>query len=122
MEKSPLLHTHTLNLVVQEAIKPDTTLKFLQIKCKNIVHQSIKASDKLRCVQEQLSLPQLKLIEDVATRWNSTYLMFEKIVLQHEDISGDKYVSISMVIPLSRLLQCSCSKAPQVTITPASFE
>ena len=148
-------YAHTLNLVVQEAIKADTTLTFLQIKCKNIVsyfHRSIKASDKLRCVQEQLSLPQLKLIQDVATRWNSTYLMFERIVSQHEavttalclldkadmcisteeketiikslnllepflqateDISGDKYVSISMVIPLSRLLQRSCSKAPQ---------
>ena len=115
----------------------------LQSKCKDIVsffHCSTKASDKLRSVQDQLSLPQLKLIQDVATRWNSTYIMMERISSQHEavtttlclvdksnmcltteekdtiitslkllepflqateDISGDKYVSISMIIPLA---------------------
>ena len=32
-------------------------------------------------------MPQLKLIQDVVTRWNSTYLMFERIASQHEAIT-----------------------------------
>ena len=83
-------------------------------------------------------------MQEVSTRWNSTYLMFERIVKQFEaittalcllgqnhlclknedkeyisgclkvlkpfweatkNISGDKYVSISMIIPLVKLLQ-----------------
>ena len=146
---------HTLNLVVQEAIKTDPVLSHLQSKCKSIVshfHRSTKASEKLRSVQQQLSLPELKLIQDVVTRWNSTYLMFEIVISQHEaltttlclmdkadmclsteekntiekslvllepflqateNISGDKYVSISMIIPLTKLLTRSCVTAPE---------
>ena len=118
-------------------------------------HRSTKASEKLRSVQDQLSLPELKLKQNIVTRWNSTYLMFERVVSQHEaltttlcllgkaemclsteektviqnslqllepflqateNISGDKYVSISMIIPLTRLLMSSCSVAPESTL------
>ena len=77
-------------------------------------------------------------MQEVSTKWNSTYLMFERIVEQFEaittalcllgqnhhkeyisgclkvlkpfleateNISGDKYVSIFMIIPLVKLLQ-----------------
>ena len=145
---------HTLNLVVQDSIKLDPTISELQAKCKAIVshfHRSTKSSEKLRSVQEQLKMPQLKLIQDIVTRWNSTYLMLERIASQHEaitttlclldkpqmclstdekdvilqsltllqpflqateEISGEKYVSISMIIPLTRLLLRSCSAGP----------
>ena len=149
---------HTLNLVVQDSIKLDPVLSGLQVKCKSIVshfHRSTKSSEKLRTVQEQLGMPQLKLIQDVVTRWNSTYLMFERIASQHEaitttlclldkaqmclstdekefilkaiallrpflqateQISGEKYVSISMIIPLTRLLLRSCTQSPNTLL------
>ena len=81
---------HTLNLVVQDAIKADPELSVLREKCKSIVshfHKSTKSSEKLRSVQQQLHIPELKLIQDVVTRWNSSYLMFERIVSQHEAIT-----------------------------------
>ena len=59
-----LCYTHTLNLVVQDAIKADPELS-VQEKCKSIVshfHRSTKSSEKLRSVQQQLHVPELKLI------------------------------------------------------------
>ena len=65
-------------------------MSHLQLKCEDIVsyfHKSPKYSEKLGSFQEQLSLPQLKLIQDVATRWNSTDLMMEQIFSQHKAIT-----------------------------------
>ena len=52
---------HTLNLVVQEAIKNDPTLLLIKKKCKDIVtffHQSVNAAEKLRVVQRQIGIPE----------------------------------------------------------------
>ena len=50
-------------------------------------HRSIKASDELEKIQKQLSLPEHHLIQDVETRWNSTYFMFERYIEQHTAIT-----------------------------------
>ena len=139
---------HTLkNLVVSEAIKADTKIHQLRKSCKDIVsffHHSVKASEKMKEIQLQLGIPENKLIQEVGTRWNSTYYMFERITVQHQaittalclsgrnvmclsssdvsllkaamavlkpfeattkEISADKHVSISKVIPLEKSLQ-----------------
>ena len=135
---------HTLNLVVSAAIKADRSVHDLQKKCKQIVsffHHSAKSSEKLKEIQGQLGIPQHKLIQEVETRWNSTYYMYERITEQHQavttalclanrndmcltasevellkaavavlkpfeattrELSVDKYISISKVIPLAR--------------------
>ena len=79
---------HTLNLIVKEAPKADPA--FVSIQKSDIVtffHRSAKASDKLDEVQKQLKLPHHKLIQDVETRWNSTFYMFQCILQQHEAIT-----------------------------------
>ena len=51
---------HTLNHVVSEAIKSDESVSVIKKKCKQIVtffHQSVKATEKLKEVQNQLNLP-----------------------------------------------------------------
>ena len=81
---------HTLNLVVQGAIAADVELSGLKTKCKSIVsyfHRSVKASDHLAKVQKQLNLPPHKLIQEVETRWNSTFYMFERYLEQHSAIT-----------------------------------
>ena len=81
---------HTLNLVVSEAIKSDENVSDLKKRCKQIVtffHQSVKATEKLKEVQCQIKLPEHKLIQEVDTRWNSTFYMFERIVEQHQAIT-----------------------------------
>ena len=45
---------HTLNLVVSEAIKSDESVRVIKKKCRQIVtffHQSVKATEKLKEVQ-----------------------------------------------------------------------
>ena len=67
---------HTLNLIVQGALKADPTLTALKKTCRNIVtffHHSAKASDKLNEIQKQLGVAENKLMQDVETRWNSTF-------------------------------------------------
>ncbi|KAL4091755.1 hypothetical protein QTP88_026397 [Uroleucon formosanum] len=71
---------HSLNLTVQTALKSITEARE---KVRGIVghfKRSPQAAEKLKTMQEQLSLtPTLVLIQDVVTRWNSTYEMFERI-------------------------------------------
>lgn len=50
-------------------------------------HRSVKASDKLRSIQLQIGTPQHKLINEVDTRWNSTFYMFERIIEQHSPVT-----------------------------------
>lgn len=77
---------HTLNLVVQNSVSADPVLSSIQTKCRNIVtyfHRSCKATDQLTFIQTRLNLSIHKLVQDVSTRWNSTFLMFDRIVEQH---------------------------------------
>lgn len=70
---------HTLNLVVQDGIK---LIQPIHKKVKRIVeyfHHSTTAKEKLSLLQVQLSEKNLKLINDVVTRWNSTYFMFQRM-------------------------------------------
>lgn len=71
---------HSINLVVQHSLgKISGPLK----KVKSIVEffkRSSFALTKLQTIQKQLGLPQLKLKQDVITRWNSTYEMLNRII------------------------------------------
>ena len=144
---------HTLNLVVKAALASDDEVIQLKQRVKDIVsyfHRSIKASDELEKIQKQLSLPEHRLIQDVETRWNSTYFMFERYIEQHtaittalcllnqnslcisndelevikamimalkpfeiatRELSCEKHVSVSKVIPLIWQLQGVCSSS-----------
>ena len=82
---------HSLNLIVKDALGADPSLVALKKKCKDIVtffHHSCKASDKLREVQKQLGITEKKLIQDVDTRWNSTFYMLKRILEQHDEVTS----------------------------------
>ena len=81
---------HTLNLIVQDSINGDSQLTGIQKKCRNILsyfHRSSKATNKLVTIQSRLKLEPHKLIQDVETRWNSLFYMFERMIEQHEAVT-----------------------------------
>lgn len=135
---------HTLNLLVQDAIKDNEELNKLLTKCRAIItyfKQSTKAVYKLREVQNQMGLQDLKLKKDVPTRWNSAVIMMERLskvksplsaalsffqaapnsldasewaaiddcvgvlklfLSMTEELSGEKYPTVSRITPLIR--------------------
>lgn len=78
---------HTLNLVPAKIIDEDNVVKGFCAKIKDIVtyfKRSVIAADQLR-----LNL-NLKLIQSVDTRWNSTYNMLERFMQLSEKISSSE--------------------------------
>ena len=51
-------------------------------------HQSTKASDKLKEVQNQIGNSEVKLVQKVETRWNSSFYMFKQVLEQKEAITS----------------------------------
>ncbi|XP_066588089.1 zinc finger BED domain-containing protein 4-like [Prorops nasuta] len=81
---------HTLQLIVQDGIKSQRAIADVIAKSKRIVthfNHSQVACEKLQIIQEKLGLPKKKLIQDVETRWNSTYYLLERLVEQKQAIN-----------------------------------
>lgn len=82
---------HTLQLVIHDCIFKNQ--KFVEIlgKCRKIVghfsHSSL-AYSKLRNIQENLKLPIHKLIQDITTRWNSTFYMLSRLHEQRQAVTA----------------------------------
>jgi hypothetical protein len=75
---------HTLNLTVNDAINGTPQLHYLLKKCRDIVgrfKRSTVAMNILRAEQMVRNKPQLKLLQDVSTRWNSVNLMVNRILV-----------------------------------------
>ncbi|XP_036332815.1 zinc finger BED domain-containing protein 6-like [Rhagoletis pomonella] len=71
---------HTLNLIAQAGL---TEIQAVLDKVKSIVRffkKSSYAYAKLKNTSESMQIPMLKLINDVVTRWNSTYEMLERFL------------------------------------------
>ncbi|MBN3319230.1 PFD5 protein, partial [Atractosteus spatula] len=69
---------HTIDLVVREALQE---IRPTVDKVKEIVEyvrRSPAAAEKLRSLQKQMGMEELKLKQEVARRWNSTYRMLTR--------------------------------------------
>ncbi|CAJ1057872.1 PREDICTED: zinc finger BED domain-containing protein 1-like, partial [Xyrichtys novacula] len=82
---------HTLQLAVNTAIKAHQSTERALGAARSLVehfHKSELARTKLKAKQLQMNTPQKKLIQDVATRWNSTYYMVESLLQQRWPVTA----------------------------------
>ncbi|XP_039310198.1 E3 SUMO-protein ligase ZBED1 [Solenopsis invicta] len=146
-------YAHTLNLVIKDAIKENKDFDAIVKKCSDIV-TFFKRSNKAMKVlnNEQVTLGRkvpLKVLKDVETGWNSTYIMLDRLIeigdaltialsksakapsiLMPEEkdviteallvlkpfkditekMSGDKYVTASLIIPMTVEIQMELTR------------
>lgn len=82
--------SHTLQLVVKDALFLQTSVEYVVKKSRKIVSHfkhSEQACRNLIQFQKSCDVPQHALIQDVETRWNSTYLMLARLSEQRKAIN-----------------------------------
>lgn len=81
---------HTLQLIVNTALKESTISRALGAARQLVEHfkRSELASTKLKMKQEQMHVTKNTLIQDVSTRWNSTFHMVERLLEQRWPVTA----------------------------------
>ncbi len=81
---------HTLQLIVNSSLKDTSISKALGAARTLVEHfkRSELANTKLKEKQHQMNTPEHKLIQDVSTRWNSTFFMLERLLEQRWPITA----------------------------------
>jgi len=76
-----------LNLSVQRGLAVIELVTTLA-KCHKIVNLSRIDNETLQAKQKQLEIPQHNLVQEVATRWNSTFDMISRVCEQQAAIAA----------------------------------
>ncbi|XP_055082535.1 E3 SUMO-protein ligase ZBED1-like isoform X2 [Periophthalmus magnuspinnatus] len=82
---------HLLNHVVKKSISQTSELDTMRSKARKIVghfKSSCTAKKKLAITQSNMGMPQVKLVQEVETRWNSTFAMFQRMYEQREPLGA----------------------------------
>ncbi|MFT7799673.1 zinc finger BED domain-containing protein 4-like isoform X1 [Arapaima gigas] len=80
---------HTIDLIVNEAIKSQRMVQNLLSVARKIcerVHRSAKAKEKLSELQKAYQLPENQLVQDVPSKWKTSFYMLERLVEQKQAI------------------------------------
>ena len=71
---------HIINIIVQSGMLKNNSLIIKVRNIVNDVNNSTKLNDNLENIAKINSLKYYSLVNDVVTRWNSTYLMLESVI------------------------------------------
>ncbi|KAJ8373966.1 hypothetical protein SKAU_G00045460 [Synaphobranchus kaupii] len=80
---------HTIDLIVSEAIKSQRMVQNLLSIARKIcerVHRSAKAKEKLAELQKVYHLPENQLVQDIPSKWKTSFYMLERLVEQKKAI------------------------------------
>ena len=81
---------HTLNLSVKAGLQLASVSEVVK-HCRRVVfhfHHSCIAQNELELKQESLGDPKRKLVQDVVTRWNSTFEMIESLLSMERSVAA----------------------------------
>ncbi|XP_026825051.1 zinc finger BED domain-containing protein 4-like [Ooceraea biroi] len=81
---------HTLQLVINDALFTEQRIEEVIKNCRKIVghfRHSEQVSRKLKNCQKQCGLPTHSLLQDIEVRWNSTYLMLQRLSEQKRAVN-----------------------------------
>nr|CAD7262973.1 unnamed protein product [Timema shepardi] len=96
--------THTLQLALKDSKTSCTNITQIISKAHTIVghySRSSTANPRLHAVQKTMDLPELKLIQDVETRWSSEYAMLDRLVCWRKAVAVELASSHSDIDSLS---------------------
>jgi len=137
---------HSLQLSINKALKEDTISEILNQSSKLVGHfkHSNLAKQSLLNIQKQLGMPEQSLLQSCKTRWNSIYLMLErifknrcpisavmadrsitsKLIAQKLEISEQQWLKIETLVILLKPLQvitsllCGEKHSPTSMVSP----
>lgn len=81
---------HTIQLAVSDGILSQKYVTDIIATCRKIVghfRHSSTATSRLHAFQAQLNLPNHQLIQDVSTRWNSSFYMMQRLLEQRQALA-----------------------------------
>ncbi|KAF2897618.1 hypothetical protein ILUMI_08558 [Ignelater luminosus] len=81
---------HSLQRAIEESLKSQPEVQQMIAAARRIVihfNHSGLAEQKLKSIQQELNLPNHQLVQDVSTRWNSTYYLMERLLEQKRAVS-----------------------------------
>ncbi|KAM4523335.1 zinc finger BED domain-containing protein 4 [Fundulus diaphanus] len=124
---------HTIDLIVSEAIKSQRLVQHLLSIARKIcerVHRSAKAKEKLAELQKVHQLPENQLIQDVPSKWVTSFFMLERLVEQkmaidemsiecnfREIISSDQWEVMLSVCNALKPFEVACKELSNRTAT-----
>ncbi|XP_028810326.1 zinc finger BED domain-containing protein 4 [Denticeps clupeoides] len=95
---------HTVDLIVSEAIKSQRMVQNLLSIARKIcerVHRSAAAKEKLAELQKTYSLPENPLVQDVPSKWKTSFFMLERLVQQKQAVD-----ELSVECSFRELISC----------------
>ncbi|XP_041842078.1 zinc finger BED domain-containing protein RICESLEEPER 3-like isoform X2 [Melanotaenia boesemani] len=95
---------HALNSMVKKSLDQTPGLEDLRSRAQEVVtyfRSNTAAKEKLRNVQQQMNRAATKLIQEVDSRWNSTFLMLQRLYDEREAVGAALATLKTEVHPLS---------------------
>ncbi|XP_056603417.1 zinc finger BED domain-containing protein 4 [Triplophysa dalaica] len=124
---------HNIDLIVNEAIKSQRMVQNLLSIARKIcerVHRSTKAKEKLAELQISYQLPENPLVQDVPSKWKTSFFMLERLVEQkkaidemsidcnfRELISSDQWEVMQSVCSALKPFEVACREMSNRTAT-----
>lgn len=106
-----------LNLVIKKSICQTSELDNMRSRARKMVahfKSSSKAKEKLYSIQANMGMPQKRLVQDVKTRWNSTYAILHRLYEMREPLDAALASLSTDIVPFTTDDHAAINHCPTV--------